>query len=69
MSWQQIGDVAARVVEQARPNATAVKALCKIARGRADNRRPLAGEDARQLARETLVDLGINWSGDREDAA
>lgn len=37
-------------------------ALSKIARGRDDSGRPLAGEAARQLARGTLIDLGLDWS-------
>jgi len=36
--------------------------LSKIARGRADNGRPLAAETSRQLARDTLVALGLDWS-------
>lgn len=35
--------------------------LARIARGRIDGGKPLAGEAARQLARETLTDLGRGW--------
>ncbi len=42
-------------------NALAL-ALSKIARGRDDCGRPLAGEKARQLARDTLVELGLDWT-------
>lgn len=38
-----------------------VKALALIARGRTDNGRPLAGERARQIAREALVKKGRDW--------
>jgi hypothetical protein len=37
-------------------------ALSKIARGRVDNGRPMAAEDARQLARSTLTDLKLDWT-------
>lgn len=39
----------------------AVTALQKIARGRLDNGRSLTKEASRQLAREMLVALGIEW--------
>ena len=35
--------------------------LGRIARGRTDCGRPLAGEKARQLARGAMIDLGLNW--------
>lgn len=41
-------------------NALAV-ALSKIARGRPDNGRPLAAEYSRQLAREVISGLGMDW--------
>jgi hypothetical protein len=37
-------------------------ALSKIARGRDDNGRPLAAEKARQLARDTLTELELDWT-------
>jgi len=39
----------------------AVEALQLIARGRLNGGRPLAGEDARQLAREALTESGVRW--------
>lgn len=36
-------------------------ALAEIARGRDDNGRPLAAEDARQKARSVLIDCGLDW--------
>lgn len=39
-----------------------VAALQKIAHGREDCGRPLAGEDARHIARALLTDLQINWT-------
>lgn len=36
--------------------------LSKIARGRADNGRPIAAEMARQFARDTLTELGLDWT-------
>ena len=42
--------------------AAAIVVLCKIAHGRTDNGRPLAGETARQLARDMLVEHGVNWA-------
>jgi len=42
-------------------NALAVT-LSQIARGRADCGRPIAAEDARQLARGALIELGLDWS-------
>lgn len=41
-------------------NALAV-ALSKIARGRDDCGRPLAAEYSRQLAREVITELGMDW--------
>jgi hypothetical protein len=41
-------------------NALAV-ALSQIAQGRPDNGRPIAAEAARQLARETLTSIGLDW--------
>jgi hypothetical protein len=38
-----------------------VEVLGQIARGRADGGRPLAGEDARQMAREALIACGYGW--------
>ena len=38
-------------------------ALGLIARGRADCGRALAAEDARQLARDALDELGLRWPG------
>lgn len=37
------------------------RALAKIARGRTDNGRPLAGEAARQIAREALTQHDREW--------
>lgn len=37
-------------------------AISKIAKGRVDNGRPLSGEDARQIARSALIELGLDWS-------
>jgi hypothetical protein len=41
-------------------NAMAL-ALAQIARGRPDGGRPISSEDARQLARGTLTNLGMDW--------
>lgn len=42
-----------------------VVVLRQIARGRVDNSRPLAAEAARQMARDVLLECGIQtWSGD-----
>lgn len=38
-----------------------IDALKRIARGRAENGRPLQTEIARQIAREALVAAGIDW--------
>lgn len=38
-----------------------VEVLGKIARGRADCGRPLAGETSRQLAREVMHECGVAW--------
>lgn len=35
--------------------------LRKIARGRTDNGRPMASERARQIAREALIEWGVQW--------
>lgn len=37
-------------------------ALSKIALGRDDNGRPLAGETARQLARDALIERKLDWN-------
>jgi hypothetical protein len=37
------------------------KALSEIAVGRTDCGRPLGGETARQLARNTLIEIGLKW--------
>lgn len=39
-----------------------VEALSKIAHGRTDNGRPLAAETSRQMAREVMVECGVQWS-------
>ena len=39
----------------------AVLALAQIARGREDCGLPLAREEARQIARKTLTELGLGW--------
>jgi hypothetical protein len=36
-------------------------ALKRIAKGRCDCGRPMAAEEARQLARETLIEGGVSW--------
>lgn len=41
-------------------NALAIT-LSQIARGRPDNGRPLAAEPARQLARDALTAVGLDW--------
>jgi hypothetical protein len=41
--------------------------LGQIARGRADNGRPLAAETSRQLAREVLTELGLSWPQGNKD--
>lgn len=38
------------------------EALAKIARGRKDSGRPLAGEVARQIARKAMTDMNRSWS-------
>jgi hypothetical protein len=43
------------------PGAILLDALKKIARGRPDSGRPLAAENARQLARLTLTLLNLDW--------
>ncbi|HEY6030477.1 MAG TPA: hypothetical protein VIU44_07940 [Gaiellaceae bacterium] len=42
-------------------NAFAV-ILAKIARGRDDCGRPLGGEVSRQMARDVLVESGLDWN-------
>ena len=42
--------------------------LRKIARGREDCGRPLAGETARQMAREVLDEQGFGWPPEKEGA-
>lgn len=37
-------------------------ALSKIALGHIDDGKPLAGEEARQLARSAILDLGMDWN-------
>lgn len=37
------------------------EALGQIARGRPDNGGPIAAEDARQIARNVLTELGLSW--------
>ena len=49
----------AEAMESDRP---LVDALATIARGRVDCGRPLAGEDARQIARRALIKVGHSWN-------
>ncbi|WP_398470950.1 hypothetical protein, partial [Tardiphaga sp.] len=37
------------------------ESLGQIARGRSDNGRPLAAENARQIARNVLIELDLTW--------
>lgn len=37
-------------------------ALCLIALGRVDCGRPLGGETARQIARDVLIEIGVDWN-------
>lgn len=37
-------------------------AISKIAKGRLDNGRPLGGEAARQIARDALIECGMDWT-------
>jgi hypothetical protein len=46
--------------------ARLILTLAKIARGRGDSGRPLAGETARQLARDVLIEQGITWPRQRD---
>ncbi len=43
-------------------------ALVKIAKGRSDNGRPLPAETTRQIARRTLIDIGLDWPVRRDDS-
>lgn len=49
------------VEDGARHVALLTRTLQQIARGRPDNGRPLAAEDARQFAREALIKVGLRW--------
>lgn len=42
--------------------------LGRIAHGRVDSGRPLAGETARQMAREVLIECGVNTWRPNDDA-
>ena len=61
--WEgQVDETSGLFTEAADAHEKLVDTLAEIARGREDNGRPLGGHLALHRARETLVDLGIDWS-------
>lgn len=59
---KSIDETANEVMLPADAVTAVVSALQKIALGRGDCGRPIAAENARQLARNTLIDVGERWA-------